>query len=330
MITPFFSIVIPLYNKEPYVGKTLDSVLTQTFEDYEVVIVDDGSVDDGPELVRAYSRKDSRINLIRQENAGVSVARNRGIAESSGVYVAFLDADDWWESGHLAELKALACEFPNAGLIGTAFVRKNAQAPHSACVVRSLRGRRGLVNDYFKLVTKSQFIYTSSISVPRAMLIREVTPFPEGVKNGEDLDLWSRLALKYPVAYSGMVTVSYNRAADGQVTSCRHFSLYPLITLGKALEQMTIMDGKRKSVQRYAEHIFFGRALRYAAIGVVSPVEYAQQADVCSWVKQWRNKLLVKCESKIVLKLLLICERLRHSRYIPRPFAPIVRFTVSD
>lgn len=91
---PQVSIIIPLYNKGPYLRRTLDSVFAQTFEDYEVIVVDDGSTDDGPEQVTTYT--DPRLHLIRQANAGPGAARNRGVNEARGKYTAFLDADDEW------------------------------------------------------------------------------------------------------------------------------------------------------------------------------------------------------------------------------------------
>lgn len=88
------SVIIPLYNKGKFVGRALDSVFSQTFEDFEVVVVDDGSEDEGPDIVRRY--KDKRLRLIQQDNVGPGAARNRGIRETTGCYVAFLDADDEW------------------------------------------------------------------------------------------------------------------------------------------------------------------------------------------------------------------------------------------
>jgi len=95
------SVIIPLYNKGKYISRALDSVLKQSFQNYTIIIIDDGSTDDGPKIVKAYD--DPRVFLIQQENKGVGSARNRGIHESSSKYIAFLDADDEWLPSYLSE-----------------------------------------------------------------------------------------------------------------------------------------------------------------------------------------------------------------------------------
>jgi glycosyltransferase involved in cell wall biosynthesis len=212
-----FSIIIPLYNKENYVRRTIDSVLVQEHEYYEVIVVDDGSTDGGAAIVASYAAKDSRIRLIKQANGGVSFARNRGMAEASGGYYVFLDADDTWEPEHLSEIVALSESYPEAALLGTAYQRCFSSGPSMSLVLAHLEGKRSLVDDYFKYVVEAQFIYTSSIAVA-AWAIDQVGGFPEGVRNGEDLDLWFRLAIRWPVAYSGKPTVKYNCDVPGQAT----------------------------------------------------------------------------------------------------------------
>lgn len=111
------AVIVPLYNKEEYIARAIDSILRQTYQDLELVIVDDGSTDNGPDVVRQY--RDSRFRLIQQANAGPGAARNRGISESSAPLLAFLDADDEWLPTFLEEsIHALKhnpeCVFTNA------------------------------------------------------------------------------------------------------------------------------------------------------------------------------------------------------------------------
>lgn len=114
-----FSIIIPLYNKRPYVERTLRSVFAQTFTDYEVLVVDDGSTDGSAELVQQYT--DARLHIYRKENGGVCSARNYGIRKAQGDYIAFLDADDEWHPEFLSALDNLSRRFPQAGICATAY-----------------------------------------------------------------------------------------------------------------------------------------------------------------------------------------------------------------
>ncbi len=114
-----FSVVIPLYNKSQYINRALNSVLFQSIQDFEIVVIDDGSVDGGGDLVRKYA--DQRIRLIRQENQGASAARNNGYRVTRSEFVAFLDADDEWKPGFLEKIKELVEKFPNCGAFGTSF-----------------------------------------------------------------------------------------------------------------------------------------------------------------------------------------------------------------
>jgi len=121
---PEVSVVIPLYNKAPYIARALASVITQTCQDFEVIVIDDGSTDGGAEIVRRLD--DTRIRVIRQENRGVSAARNRGIESARTDFIAFLDADDEWTPTHLEALLRLRDRYPHAGAYGTAYLIKRA------------------------------------------------------------------------------------------------------------------------------------------------------------------------------------------------------------
>lgn len=111
---PFFSVVIPLYNKEDYIETTLKSVLNQTFADFEILVINDESTDDS--VAKIIKINDQKIQLYSQKNQGVSVARNLGVEKSKGKLIAFLDADDYWFPNHLEELAKLYHNFPNCGM----------------------------------------------------------------------------------------------------------------------------------------------------------------------------------------------------------------------
>ena len=132
----FFSVIIPLYNKADVISRTLESVGQQTFRDFELIVIDDGSTDSGGDVVDSFSKNASfPITLIRQENCGVSAARNRGANESHGRYLAMLDGDDVWLPFHLADLYEVYRQYPSAKVISTAFAssvgyRINEQRVH--------------------------------------------------------------------------------------------------------------------------------------------------------------------------------------------------------
>ena len=110
-----FSVIIPLYNKAPYVTKAINSVLSQTFTDYELIIMDDGSTDGSFDVALKSIEGQIGCHIYRQANGGVSVARNNAVALSQGEYLCFLDADDWWEPTFLAEMNQFAVNYPKAG-----------------------------------------------------------------------------------------------------------------------------------------------------------------------------------------------------------------------
>lgn len=103
-IMPFLSIIIPVYNKEQYLNKCIQSIVDQNFTDWEMILIDDGSSDSSPDICDRWSKQDSRISFFHQQNTGVSSARNNGLRQAKGEYIQFTDADDWWDSNFLCNL----------------------------------------------------------------------------------------------------------------------------------------------------------------------------------------------------------------------------------
>lgn len=198
---PAVSIVMPLYNKAEQVLSTIASVVAQTVSDWELVVVDDGSTDQGPDLVRALN--DERIRLVTQANAGVSAARNKGIEHARADLIAFLDADDLWLPEFLASVLALQADFPEARWFATGYEICPA---HGTAFASRLRGmtsnfKRGMLPSYFCVASVSDPpVWTSATAVNRDA-IQGVGGFPVGIGSGEDLLTWARLAVRYPLAY---------------------------------------------------------------------------------------------------------------------------------
>jgi glycosyltransferase involved in cell wall biosynthesis len=213
------SVIIPLYNKECEIKRTLDSVLSQTFQNFEVIVVDDHSADGGPEIVKNYH--DPRISFIEQDHHGVSYTRNHGVDQATGEYIAFLDADDEWMPQHLETIHRLIQSFPEAGMYATAYKIRSADGKTRWADYKCIPNPpwEGLITDYFKSGALGYYpVVTSVVVIPRKIFY-EMGGFPEGYWMGEDVDLFSKIALKYPVAFSWEFGALYhwdatNRACD--------------------------------------------------------------------------------------------------------------------
>ena len=175
MSEPTISVVIPLYNKQLEIGAAVRSALAQTRPPQEIIVVDDGSTDGGAEIVRAIGSP--LVRLVRQSNAGVCAARNRGIAESTGEYIALLDADDAWEPGFLAEIAAMIREFPGCGLYCTAF----SIISHDGTYPAPTPSERGVVANFFRESAHRYIAIPSASCIPRRVF-DTVGLFPEGMK----------------------------------------------------------------------------------------------------------------------------------------------------
>lgn len=188
-----FSIIIPTYNCAEYIQQTLRSIYAQTEHDYEIIIIDDGSTDNLLEILA--QETDSRLRVITQPNSGVSEARNRGIAEAKGKYIAFLDADDAWLSCHLARARAFFEKYPQFHWYAT-----------KPKFVRDINDETLTSNDAdeYAFYESNWFLELAPIPLASSTVIRRESAsihlsFPVGMKMFEDNVGWSRFALHYPI-----------------------------------------------------------------------------------------------------------------------------------
>ena len=226
-----FSVIIPLYNKAPYVKKALESVFSQSFRDFEIVIVDDGSTDSSLSVAReALEGCVIPHQLIHQGNAGVSSARNHAVEVSCGDYLCFLDADDWWAPTFLEKMDLLIGDYPDAGIYGTNYyyVKNGIER---ICVKGA---ETGYIN-YCKVYAEGlrMPLWTGAVSLSRKVF-DEMGGFRPHLKLGEDFDLWIKVVLKYKVAFLNEPHSYYYQDSDpvwrgvGHLVNPRYHMLWNL------------------------------------------------------------------------------------------------------
>jgi len=236
------SIVTPAYNGARYLAETIESVLSQSIRDWELIVVDDGSTDETASIVEDYARRDPRIRLIQQERCGVSAARNRGISQASmeHPYIAFLDADDVWEERALESLLGALDAHPSAvaahglarhidqdgNLVPTSDLeaiqrRRRGLSLIGGGMARVLEWPAGLPTGFAVLVFRCH-VMPPGIALARKEAVRIAGGFDEALAYCEDLDFWLRLSLVGDFAYVPSPVVRY-RVHDGAVSRDQQF-----------------------------------------------------------------------------------------------------------
>ena len=196
------SVIIPVFNKDATIARALNSVFNQKERPDEIIIINDGSTDNSIQVIQQFDNE--IIKLVHQSNFGVSVARNRGIENAKFDYIAFLDADDEWLPEFISTIKSLIHLFPEAIGYGTKYIIKSETGVSSNIKLGHLffSGNTGIIDNYFEVSNHSDPpIWTSAVCIRKKDLL-DVGGFPAGVKAGEDLITWARLALKGHFAYS--------------------------------------------------------------------------------------------------------------------------------
>lgn len=201
----FFSIIIPLYNKENFIENTIQSVLSQTFQDFEIIIVNDGSTDKSEEKVLQF--KDGRIRYFSKKNEGVSQTRNFGLTESNADFVAFLDADDYWYPHFLETMHHYCTFFPKQKVFACAIEIETSKKTFPAQYSIRKTGDFEFVN-YFRASNKESVILTSA-AVFRKSIFKKTGIFDPEIKSGQDTDLWIRIGIIYPILFIWKILVRY-------------------------------------------------------------------------------------------------------------------------
>jgi len=207
----FISVVIPLYNKQDLIIKTLESIKNQNYQNYEVIIVDDGSIDKSNEIVNSWLEDNkeliNKFKITTQINQGVSAARNTGVERAQYDYIAFLDADDYWMPNHLLDLVELIENYSDKVDLFSTSIQIQLNQENIFPELGEFRDYSGVV-DFFKVSMISQgFIHSSSVCVKRDAIKKY--KFPKNMKNFEDVITWARIANTKGFAFTSKSSVIY-------------------------------------------------------------------------------------------------------------------------
>lgn len=237
----FVSVVVPLYNKERWISRAVQSVLAQTHQNFELILIDDGSTDNGAEIVRGY--EDSRIRIISKDNGGVSSARNLGIKVASGHFIAFLDADDEWRPFHL-EVLLKGFEL-NDGVVAVCDDHALLEGPVSRAVsntelftpLNSVSGYTFYKFGVPKTLSKDLFVPHSSCTMVRTQtLVENNLLFEEGMQHGEDVNFWIKIGFLGGFLYCDYPGAVYHRDDSGSLMNLKRKVAKPMPDYLKGLD----------------------------------------------------------------------------------------------
>lgn len=293
-----FSVVIPLYNKASYIKKALDSIIKQTFRDFELIVVDDGSSDDSFGIAgEVLSRSELKYQLIHQKNAGVSTARNNGVEASHGDYICFLDADDWWDSSFLHQMDWLISQYPEAGIYGTNYYYVK-YGRERVCI----RGAKTGYINYCKVYAEENCMPLTSISVaiPRAVFDKH-HGFKPHLKLGEDFDLWIRIALDCKVAFLDIPLAYYNQDVDPSSRGIGHL-VSPSVHMLWNLDYLSEEEQKNTEYKQLIDNLRTYSLLPYFMSRQYYDVAKQELAKV-DWSKQPKKERVLYLTPVFLLKL---------------------------
>lgn len=303
------SVVISLFNKEKYIARAIDSVLNQTYPDFELIIVDDGSTDNGAEIAAGY--KDPRVRSIRQPNGGASVARNRGIAEAKHELITFLDGDDAYNKNFLETIWRLRKQYPNAGAYATAY---------EICNLNTFKRQRfdgipsgdweGIIPNYFKTALGPSPICSSNVGIPKSTFAT-VGSFLPGLKRGEDLHMWLRIALRYSAAFSSYIGARYYIDSLGRGSNQYKVCASQILakTIEEAFAEGIVAPHFQPYLKEYRNLSWLRDAYELILDGNIKQAHII--LDQCKTELFWREKLRFRLLSRIPSPLMVFMRQVK-------------------
>lgn len=299
-----FSIILPLYNKEKSIYKTIKSVLNQTYNNYELIIINDGSTDNSVNIVNGFS--DKRIKLINKENGGVSSARNLGITESKYEFIAFIDGDDLWNSNYLFEMNSIINKYTEYYAFASAWARqKNDQIIYENFHLSN--DKVHVISNYFEIAINHTLLWTSAVIIKKD-IFTDIGYFDTNLSMGEDIDFWIRLNLKYKFIFYNVVLAFYiqdseNRACQGKIKPLHNNLLFKIDNYRNKLNNEYLSVFIDKYILRQIVPYFFNKETKNEALSIISGINislYSRFWNLIYMKYGWTIKYLIYNIYKII------------------------------
>lgn len=217
MNTPKISVIVPVYNVEQYLPRCIDSILAQTFTDFELLLIDDGSTDRSGKICDEYANKDGRVRVFHKENEGISTTREFGINNALGEYIQFVDSDDWIDPNMFEEMHKKATN-TNADIVGCSFIQEyeNKGIKTKAIYSDKLSFLHSVISNYWGVLWK--------LLIRKTLFISYNIHFPKGINGGEDYYVIICLLLKAnSVEFVDFYPYHYVRTNNGSFISTPTF-----------------------------------------------------------------------------------------------------------
>ncbi len=249
---PKFSVVISVYNKQEFIAKTLESVLNQTFQDFEIIIRNDGSTDNSEKEILKF--KDSRIRYYSGPNQGASGGRNFLIDKAESMYIAFLDADDYWYPFYLEEQNRMIEKYPGESVFATAteIMRNGKIFPNKYSL--DTAGYQEIKSNYFKGSTLTSLLHSSAIVLHKEVF-KNIGYYDISINSGEDMDLYIRIGLKYEVVFSPKICAIYIIRKNSLSQTANKISDKPSYIKYEKFEATNLALKRFLDLNRYAHSI---------------------------------------------------------------------------
>jgi glycosyltransferase involved in cell wall biosynthesis len=279
---PKVSVVIPTYNYGRFLGEAIQSVLDQTFQDFEIFVVDDGSTDNTKEIVDSF--KDHRIKYIYQENRGVSAARNTGIQTSIGEYITFLDSDDVWLPQNLDLKVKLLDSRPDVALVCSDMYIFDERTGvtcrlwHDKPFLYKLNPRKAAKQALREMLSSTGCFIRPPVTVVRRLVFTEVGYFDESLRTGEDWDLFVRVVLRFRIETIDIPLYRRRKHSAALTANPDEDYLGNIAVINKALHSYLLSNQDRKVLKRTLAHTHF---------------YYGREMIVSGRIAMGREKLLV-------------------------------------